>query len=97
VPLENLDDSVDNNRVQGIIRENNTSEQETVHYYKLNGHKPWFNIRCSELLEHRQQAKLQWLQDPSQIISNNLNSVRCEASTHFRRKINELATQEYKQ
>jgi hypothetical protein len=43
---------------------------------------------------------LQWLQDPSEINGDNLNSVRREASRHFRNKkkenlkdkINELAT-----
>jgi hypothetical protein len=45
------------------------------------------------------QAKLQWLQDPSEINGDNLNSVRCEASRHFiykwgaylKDKINDLA------
>jgi hypothetical protein len=44
--------------------------------------------------------KLQWIQDPSEINGDNLNSVRCEASRHYRNKkweylkgkINELAT-----
>jgi hypothetical protein len=46
------------------------------------------------------QAKLQWLQDPSEINGDNLNNVRREASRYFRNKkrkylkdkINELAT-----
>jgi hypothetical protein len=29
---------------------------------------------------------LQWLQDPSEINGNNLNSVRCKASRYFRNK-----------
>jgi hypothetical protein len=45
------------------------------------------------------QAKLQWLQDPSEI-NKYLNSTRCEANRHFRNKkreylkdkIDELAT-----
>jgi hypothetical protein len=28
------------------------------------------------LLEHRKQAKLQWLQDPSEIHGDNLNNVK---------------------
>jgi hypothetical protein len=48
----------------------------------------------------RKQAKLQWLQDPSEISGDNLNIVRREASRYFRHKkleylkdkINELAT-----
>jgi hypothetical protein len=45
-------------------------------------------------------AKLQWLQDPSEINGDNLNNVRREASRYFRNKkrgylkdkIHELAT-----
>jgi predicted metalloendopeptidase len=48
--------------------------------------KPWFNERCSKLLDQRNQAKLQWLQDPSEISGDNLNNIRCEASRHFRNK-----------
>jgi hypothetical protein len=54
---------------------------------------------CSKLLDQRKQAKLQWLQNLSEINGDNLNNVRCEASRHFRYKkreylkdrINELA------
>jgi hypothetical protein len=66
----------------------------------LNKRKPWFDKGCSELLDERKQAKLQWLQDPNEIHGDNLNSIRCEASRHFRNKkgdylkhiSNELAT-----
>jgi hypothetical protein len=34
----------------------------------------------------RKQAKLQWLQDPSEINEDNLNNVRHEASRYFRNK-----------
>jgi hypothetical protein len=62
-------------------------------------HKPWFDEGCSKLL-HKKEAKLQWLQDPSEINWDNLNYVRCQASRHFRNKkmeyvkdkIHELAT-----
>jgi hypothetical protein len=51
-------------------------------------------------LDHRNQAKLQWLQDPSEINGDNLNNERPEASRYFRNKkreylkdkINDLAT-----
>jgi hypothetical protein len=51
------------------------------------------------LFNKRKQAKLQWLQDPSEINGNKLNNIRREASRHFRNKrreylkdnINELA------
>ena len=29
---------------------------------------------------------MQWLQDPTQISADNLNSVKCEASRHYRNK-----------
>jgi phosphopantetheinyl transferase (holo-ACP synthase) len=45
---------------------------------------PWYNEGCSELLDQRKQAKLQWLQDPSKINGDNLNNVKREASRYFR-------------
>jgi hypothetical protein len=39
-------------------------------------HKPWFDEGCSILLDQRQEAKLQWLQDPSEIYVDNLNNVK---------------------
>jgi hypothetical protein len=66
----------------------------------LRKHKPWFVDGCSQLLDQRKQAKLQWLQDPSEINGDNLDNVRLEASIYFRNKkmehlkdkINEPAT-----
>jgi hypothetical protein len=52
----------------------------------LKKHKLWFNKGCSKLLDQRKQAKLQWLQDPSEINGDYLNNVRCEASRYFRNK-----------
>jgi hypothetical protein len=52
----------------------------------LKNHKPWFEEGCSKLLDQRKQAKLQWLQDPSEINGDNLNNVRREASRHSRNK-----------
>jgi hypothetical protein len=47
-------------------------------------HKTWFDNSCSELLGQRKQAKLQWLQDPSEINGDDLNKIRRESSRHFR-------------
>jgi hypothetical protein len=66
----------------------------------LKEHKPWFDKGCSRLLYQRKQAKLQWLQEPSEINGDNLNNVRHETSRYFRNtnreylkeKINELQT-----
>ena len=37
-------------------------------------------------LDQRNQAEMQWLQDPYQSNVHNLNNVRCEASRHFKNK-----------
>jgi hypothetical protein len=66
----------------------------------LKKHKPWFEEKCSKLLDQKREAKLQWFQDPSQINGDSLNNIRRESSRHFRNKtreymkdkINELAT-----
>jgi hypothetical protein len=66
----------------------------------LKHHKPWFDEECSQFLDHRKQAKMQWFQHPNQSNVDNLNNVRCEASKHLRHKkkeylktkINELET-----
>jgi hypothetical protein len=47
-------------------------------------YKPWFDEEGLVILDQRKQAKIQWIQDPSQ--SNNLNNVRWDASRHFRNK-----------
>jgi hypothetical protein len=38
---------------------------------------------CSKSFDYRKQAKLQWLQDPSEINRETLNNVRPKASIHF--------------
>jgi hypothetical protein len=54
--------------------------------------------RCLKLLDQRREAKLQWLQDPSEINGNILNNIRREASSISgkkrvsKREINELET-----
>jgi tRNA(Ile)-lysidine synthase TilS/MesJ len=59
---------VDVNRAWEAIRENiKISAKEILGYYELKQQKPWFEEGCSKLLYQRKQAKLQWLQDPSQI------------------------------
>ncbi|PNF20840.1 hypothetical protein B7P43_G12066 [Cryptotermes secundus] len=75
------------------------SAKESLGYYEPKNHKPWFDEGCSKLLDQRKQAKLQWLQDPSELNGDNLNNIRRETSRHFRNKereylkdrINELA------
>jgi hypothetical protein len=99
--LEDLDTEVEINSAWETIRGNiKISAKESLNYFEMKMHKPWFNEGRSELLDQRKQAKLQWLQDPSEINGDNPNIVRREARRHFRNKkreylkekINELAT-----
>jgi hypothetical protein len=100
-PLVDLDAEVDINSAWEMMRENiNVSTKESLGYFQLKKHKPWFDKAYSELLDQRKQDKLQWLHVPREINGDNLNNVRREASRNFRNKkreylkdkINELAT-----
>jgi hypothetical protein len=85
--LEGLDAEMENNGVWEFIKENiNISAKESLDYYELKKHKPWFDQACSKLEDQREKAKLQWLQDPSEISGGNLKIVRREASRYFRNK-----------
>jgi hypothetical protein len=73
------------NRVWVTIRENiKITPKESLGCSELKKHMPWFNEACSELLGQRKQAKLLWLQDPSEINGDNVKNLRCEVSRHFR-------------
>jgi hypothetical protein len=86
--LENLDDNVDILSALENIRENiEFSAKESLGQYELKQHKPWFGEESSELLGRRNQAKLQWLQNPSQINGDNMDNVRRE-DRNFRVKNN---------
>jgi hypothetical protein len=66
--LEHLDAEVEINSAWEMIRENiNISAKESLGYCELKKHRPWFNEACPKLVYQRKQAKLQWLQDPSEI------------------------------
>jgi hypothetical protein len=45
-----------------------------------------FYEECLELVDRRKQAKLQWLQDPSEMNEGNLSNVTRKTSRHFRNK-----------
>jgi hypothetical protein len=60
--------------------------QESLGYCESKHLKPWFDDECSELVDRRKKAKLQWLQDPSEANEDNLSDVQWEASRHFRNK-----------
>jgi hypothetical protein len=92
--LENLDAGVDINRSLETVRENiKILAKESLGYYELKKHKPWFSKGCSKLLDQRKQAILQWLQDPSKINGDNLNNIRLETCRQYVIDIiDELAT-----
>jgi hypothetical protein len=101
--LNGLDTEVEINSTWETIRVNiKSSAKESLGYYELRKHKPWFDEGSSKLLDQRKQVKLQWLQDPSDpcVNGDNLKNVRREVSKHFRNKkrqcmkdrSNELAT-----
>jgi hypothetical protein len=53
---------VDVNKAWETIRDNiKMSAKESLGYYELKRNKPWFDEGCSELLDQRNQAKLQWI------------------------------------
>jgi hypothetical protein len=71
--LENLNESLDINSAWEGIRDNiKTSAKENLGYYRVKHSKPWFDDGCSKLIDQCKQAKLQWLQNPSQINGDNL-------------------------
>jgi hypothetical protein len=47
---------------------------------------PSFHEECSQLLDQRKQAKMQWLQDLDQSNVGNLKNVRRAAGRYFRNK-----------
>jgi hypothetical protein len=74
--LENLDAEVDNNRAWETIRVNlKVSAKVSLDCHELKKHKPSFSEGYSTLLDQRKQAKLQWLQDPSEINGDSVNKI----------------------
>jgi len=86
--LENLSDSEDINRAWENTEEKiKISAKETLlGLHELKQHKPWFDEECLRFIDQRKQAKMQWVQDPSQSSVDNLKNVRREARKRFRNK-----------
>ena len=85
--LENVSEEEDINRAWESNKENiKTSATESLGMYEMKQHEPWFDEECLGILDQRKQAKMQWVQDPSQSKADNLNNVRRDASRHFRNK-----------
>jgi tRNA nucleotidyltransferase/poly(A) polymerase len=88
--LGSLDESFDsNNASEGIREKIKTSAEECLGYQKLKHKKQWFVDECSKLLGKQKRAKLQWLQNPTEINAHNLQNLRRETSTTFKKKIRE--------
>ena len=89
--MENVCDGKDINRAWGNIKENiKTSAKYILGLHELKQHKPWFDGEYLGFLDQRKQAKLQWVQDPSQSNVDNLKNIRLEASRYFRNKNEEI-------
>jgi len=85
--LENLSDSEDINGAWENIKETiKISAKDSLGVHELKQHKPWLDEECFGFLVQRKQAKMQWVQDPSQSTVDNLNNVRPKDSRHFRNK-----------
>ncbi len=85
--LGNLSNNEDVNRTWENIKENiKTSAKESLGLHKVKQHKLWFDEECSHFLGERKQAQMKWVHDPSQSSVHNLDSIRCEATKHFRNK-----------
>jgi hypothetical protein len=57
--LEDLDAEVEIISASETIGNNiNISAKESLGYFELKKHKPWFNEGCSKLLDQRKQTKL---------------------------------------
>jgi hypothetical protein len=85
--LENLEDSGDINRAWDNIRDNiKISAQESLDYCESKHCKSWFDEDCLKLVDQRKKAKLQWLQDPSEVNENSFSNVQQGASKHYRNK-----------
>jgi hypothetical protein len=74
--LENLSDDEDINRAWENIKENiKTSAKGSLGLHELKQQIPLINDECLGFLDQRKQAKMQWVQDPSQGTVDNLNNV----------------------
>jgi hypothetical protein len=77
--LENLSYGEDIHRAWENFNENiKTSTKESLGLHEFKQHKQWFDEECLGFLDEREQAKMQWVQDPSQSNVDNLNNVRHE-------------------
>jgi hypothetical protein len=95
--LESLDESFEINNSWESIKENiKHSAKDNLGYQKLKHNKPWFDDECLDLIDQRKQAKLQWLQNISQISGDNLQNLRRKTSGTLRDKKREYLRKEHR-
>jgi hypothetical protein len=82
---DNDDDVVTNRPRKSITAKVYASAIESLGYYEIKQHEPWFNEDCSKILGQRKQQNSKWLQDKIHTHGNNLNNLRCETSTTSRK------------
>jgi hypothetical protein len=74
--LEDLDAEVGINSPWETIRENiKISAKDSLGYNELKKHKPYFDGRCSKLMDQKKQVRLQWLQDPRKTNGNKKEGI----------------------
>jgi hypothetical protein len=61
------------------------SGKENLEYQTLRHNKLWFDVKGSKLIDQWKQGTLQFLQNSSQISSNNMQSLRRETNRIFRK------------
>jgi hypothetical protein len=49
--------------------------QESLGFCEPKHRKPWFDEGCSQLVDQRKQAKLQWLLDPCEVNKDKLSDI----------------------
>jgi len=76
----------DDVNIYGERSENTRKQKAEAELYELKQHKTWFDEECLDFLDQMKEAKVQWLQDPSQSNADSLNIVIREASRRFRNK-----------
>ena len=78
---------VDINDTWENIRDNIKVEAgESIGYYQVKKKKPWFDEDCSKVGERRKQAKLKFLQYPTQFRRDNYHNETRETSRTHRNK-----------
>ena len=75
---------------QNIKERIKTPAKEILGLYELKQRKAWFDEECLGFLAQRKEAKMQWIEDPSQNNIGNLKNRRREAIRYFRDKNEEI-------